>query len=114
MSLREEIDQAEDLPLCPITVPEWGNKTVYIKSLTGGERLEVEKDWSKDAKVDGPAMCRLVVRTLADADGNLLYEYPKDIPVLNKKSAKAINRLFDFSLRVNAIEKKDVEELVKN
>lgn len=113
MSLRDTIDKANDLPLIPVEVKEWGC-TVYIKTLRGSERLAIERDFAKDAKVDGPAMCRLVVATLADEQGNLVYTYPDDIPLLNAKSVKVLNKLFDIACAANGMTKADVEELVKN
>lgn len=113
MSLRDSILQAKDLPVFPVEVPEWGI-TVFLKTLTGAERLQLEKDLSKDQKTDGPAMCRIVCATLCDEAGKLLFNYPQDIEVLNTKSVKALHRLFDEAMKINALSKQDVDELAKN
>lgn len=113
MNLRDMILQANDLPVEKVEVPEWGID-VYIKTMSGAERLQLEKDLSKDAKSDGPAMCRVVCATLSNKDGELLFNYPDDIELLNKKSVKVLHRLFDIALSVNALGKSDVDALQKN
>ncbi|MEX1040188.1 MAG: hypothetical protein WDZ51_06145 [Pirellulaceae bacterium] len=113
MSLRDNILQSKDMPLEPVEVEKW-NSTVYIKTLSGGERLQLEKDLGQDEKCDGPAMCRVVCATLSDEDGNLIFKYPDEIELLNTKSVKELHRLFNIALKVNAMGKDDIEELVKN
>jgi|GEM_PF-2840664 len=113
MNLKQRIMDAQDLPVYPVEVPEW-DCTVYIKSLSGAERLQLEKDLSKDTKTDGPALARVVCATLCDTSGTLLFDYPKDIGELQKKSVKALHRLFDIALKHNAMGKDDVDELAKN
>ncbi|WP_339684231.1 hypothetical protein [Gimesia maris] len=113
MSLKDKILKAQDTPLEEVDVPEW-DTTVFIKTLTGGERLQLEKDLSKDAKTDGPALCRVVCATMCDESGKLVFNYPDDIDTLNTKSVKVLHRLFDIALKVNAMGKDDVDELAKN
>lgn len=114
MSIREAIDHAQDCKTEAVEVPEWST-TVYVKMLTGEERERVERDISKAAKTEqGPVIARLVCATLCEADGKLVYEYPREVGQLNKKSMKVLQRLFDVALKLNALGKDDVEALEKN
>lgn len=113
MNLRALILTAKDLPLEKVEVPEW-SCTVFLKSLSGAERLSLEKDLSSDSKNDGPALCRVVCATLCDEQGNLVFDKPEDVDVLNKKSVKVLHRLFEAALKLNAFGKSDVDALQKN
>lgn len=113
MNLREMILAANDLPVTPVEVSEWG-ATVYVKSLSGAERLTLEKDISHDAKTDGPALARVVCATLCDEAGHLLFRYPDDIAVINGKSVKALTKVFNAAIKANAMSKDDVDGLQKN
>lgn len=110
---KDSILQIKDTPLHRVDIPEWGG-SAFLKSLTGAERLRLEADISKDAKTNGPALTRVVCATLCDEEGRLLFEYPKDIEVLNTKSVKVLHRLFDQALKINALSNTDVEDLEKN
>jgi len=113
MSLRDIILSANDLTVTPVEVSEWG-ATVYVKSLSGAERLILEKDINHDAKTDGPALVRVCVATLCDEAGNLLFKYPDDIGVLEKKGVKALTKVFNAAIKANAMSKDDVDGLQKN
>lgn len=113
MLTKDSILQSNDLPTKKVKIPEWGGDA-YIKTLTGAERLQLEKDINSDVKTNGPAMGRIVCLTLCDAEGKLLFSYPDDIAVVNTKSATVLQRLMDAALKANGLTQKDVDDLEKN
>jgi len=107
---RDAILDANDLPVVRVPIPEWGG-TVFIRTMTGGERDQFEAEWKKNPTDDIRA--RLAVATLCDAEGTLLFT-PADVPLLSKKSSKALDRIFAASTAHSGLTDKDVEELRKN
>lgn len=114
---RAAILAAEDLRREPVRVPEWGG-VVWVRTLTGEERdrWETMAFVSEDGKVranEDNIRARLVALTACDETGDLLFSVG-DIEALGRKSATAINRLFDAASRVNAVSAADMEELTGN
>ena len=105
MSLRDDILGFDDNTIVPYLVPEWGNKEVYIKEMSGEERSLLEMSLSdvtnKNDIVGKPYMATLVCLTVCDASGNRLFNYPDDIPALQKKNNKVLFRLFKKCDEVN-------------
>ena len=97
-----------------VSVPEWDGITVYVKSLSAGERYALEKDISKDVKNDGPALARIVCMCLCDKDGNAVFEYPQGIDEVHTLQAAGAQRVFNAALKYNGMRKEDIEELEKN
>lgn len=112
MSMKDDFLNLDDLKIEPIEVC---GKQFYIKVLNGTQRLELERGISKDVKNDGDLMTRVACACLCDEAGNLLFNYPDDIPVINEKSAGAtIAKVFFQALKLNGMTKQDVDDLVKN
>lgn len=114
---RDAILSAEDLRREPVRVPEWGG-VVWVRTLTGEERdrWETMAFISEDGKVranEDNIRARLVALSACDENGDLLFTV-EDIEALGRKSATAINRLFDAASRVNAVSAADMEELAGN
>lgn len=110
MSVREQIMAANDLPLDKVNVPEW-NCDVYIKSLSGRERLQLEADIKRD---EDNALFRVVCLCMCDQKGERLFSYPDEVDLLKGKSVKVVQRLFKQALKMNAMRSEDVEDIVKN
>src|SRR6266702_3925907 len=101
MSLRDEILGYDDLAREPVLIPEWGNKTVYVRIMTGAER-----DWLDAASLDeqGSPLSvqerlanyrgRLVALTTCQDDGASLFVL-SDAEALGKKAAKALDRIVE-------------------
>lgn len=105
---RAAILGAKDLELTPVPVPEWGG-SVFVRSMSGKERLAWEAEIREtvvaakgtedvsDGEL-GAAMASqgvqydLVVRTVCDEDGDLLFT-ADDIPALEEKSWTALERV---------------------
>ena len=113
-TLRERILAADDRPIEGVFVPEWG-ETVFVRTLTAGER----ERWEEEARPDGSARSRhqvrasLVVLAACDEDGRPIFT-PADLPALCGKSARAMMRVFDRALKLNDFNAEDVERLEKN
>lgn len=104
---REQILAAEDLPLQEVEVPEWGG-TVYVRGMNGAERAELEEMDVRGAKLR-PAM---VMLCSCLEDGSRLFT-PEDMPGLEKKSATALQRVFDVALQLSSMQKGARESLKK-
>ena len=120
---REQILQAPDLPREVVAIPEWGGE-VLVRGLTGAERAELEIPFlegvgqnGKTPKVSGDKFKllreRLVSMTVIGEDGERLFS-ETDVAALSKKSAVALQRVFDVGQRLSGMSQEDVEELSKN
>jgi hypothetical protein len=99
---RKQIDEANDLVTRRIPVPEWGGD-VIIRSAMSADQVAYEHSLVATRIVDDKPQvvsdftneqARLVVRCLVDEAGNRLYA-DEDAPVLGKKNAAVIERLFN-------------------
>lgn len=115
---RDQILQAEDLPLIKLSIPEWGGD-VFIRTMSGRTRDALEAGISaikNDAQRLVNARAKYAASTLSDEKGNLLFNVndPKDISLLTEKAGSALDRIFDFVLTHNKISEQDFEDTVKN
>ncbi len=114
---RDEILRADDLVVEEVEVPEWGG-SVRVRALTGAERDRYEASIAGDrSKGKGlrleNARARMVALCVVDAAGKTIFE-PGDVPLLGRKSAAALDRVFDAALRLAGMRDEDVEELVED
>lgn len=114
---REQILAVSDIVSERIEVSEWGGE-VIVKSLTGTERDQFEskilelKD--KGYKVNlANARANLVALSLVDENGLPLFTL-KDVELLGKKSAAALDRVYSVAARLSGLTEADVEDLTKN
>jgi hypothetical protein len=79
-----------------------------------GERDAYENDWvvNKNKGVEN-FRSKFLARCLCDENGSLLFT-EQEIPLLAKKSAKVLSRLWQKAMDHNALTDADVEELAKN
>lgn len=113
---REQILQAKDLVTEVVEVPEWSG-SVLVKSLTGAERDQYEaaivEQKGRDTKVNmRNARARLVALSVVDEEGKRLFS-PNDVSLLGAKSAAALQRVFNVSMRLSGISAEDVRELTE-
>jgi hypothetical protein len=112
---RDAILTAQDLTTELVNVPEWGGD-VYVKSLTGSERDAFEGSLlSTDAKGKNKVTytnirAKLVAKTVCDENGVRLFT-DDDIKDLSKKSAAALQRVFEVAQRLSGLSDEDVKEL---
>ena len=110
---KDQILQAKDLPTETVEVPEWGG-SVIVKTMTGTERDAYESSIVKGKKVDMTNIrAKLCAICIVDDNGERLFT-DRDVVALSKKSAKALDRIFDVAQKLNGLGKADVEELEKN
>ena len=115
MSLsRNQILEANDLPKKEVKVPEW-NGSVFIRTLTGEERDRFEADYAemKEKKAIGNFRAKFLALAICDEEGKPLFTQ-EDVNSLGKKSARALQRLFNIATTMSGIGEKDLEEMVKN
>ncbi len=114
---KEAILAVDDVHFEDVPVPEWGGM-VRVKSLTGSERDGLEASMiegkGKNANVNlANLRAKLVARSIVDESGNRIFE-DADIALLGRKSAAALNRVYEVAQRLSGITQEDVDELTKN
>lgn len=126
MSLADEILSKNDITVEKVNVPEW-SMDVYLKPMSGRDRDQWEaqymfgasqKKTSKDMKFSTADQfdnqrAKLLVRCICDESGNLLFD-KNQAGDLGKKSAAALDRLFEVACKINKISDEDLEDLEKN
>lgn len=118
---REDILSVNDIQREDVPVPEWklnGVQLVLVQGLDGKERDDLEasmiKGKGKKTEVNLENLrAKLVARSIVDENGNRIFT-DADIPVLARKSAVALNRVYAVAQRLSGITEEDVEELTKN
>lgn len=114
---RDQILQAQDLPFEDVEVPEWGG-TVRVRALTGAERDAfeasiVERKGSRTEFNPVNMRAKLVAMTVVDENGNRIFSN-SDVEVLGKKSAAALDKVFQVAQRLSGLRPEDLEEMTKN
>lgn len=114
---RDGILQADDLLVEDVEVPEWGG-VVRVRGLTGAERDDfeasvVEQRGKKTRLNMQNFRAKLVVRVAINGDGQRLF-VDRDAALLGRKSAVALQRVFEMAQRLSGLSDQDVEELVGN
>lgn len=107
---KDAILGARDLNVLKVHVKEWGGD-VYVRVMTVGERDAYECEWlaNKDKGVQN-FRSKFLARCLCDKDGNRLFT-DAEIDKLAGKSIAVVDRLFNKSMKHNAMSMEDVEQL---
>lgn len=113
---REDILKVDDIQVELIEVPGWGGN-VFVKGMTGAERDRFEASVidvnSKKQRIDMTDLrAKLCAETICDEGGKKLFT-PSDIKELTKKSAAALQRVFEVAQKLSGITDDDVEELAE-
>lgn len=115
---RDDILNVADLPIEEIPVPEWGG-SVLVRGMTGAERDAFEasivqlKGGNKSSVDMRNIRAKLVAMSLVDESGERLFSQA-DVELLGKKSAAALQRIFEAAQKLSGLTTADVEELAKN
>jgi hypothetical protein len=117
MLTRDQILESNDIQEEIVEVPEWGG-TVTVRGMTGDERDKFESTVmhgkGKNIQLNWRSIrAKLVANTVVNGDGGRMFS-DQDVTKLGKKSARALDRVFDVSQRLSGITKEDVEDLAKN
>ena len=114
---RKSILASDDLPRIKLTIPQWGGD-VFIRTMSGCERDQFEascaqgRGKNKEANLEN-IRARLAVLTVCDESGMRLFN-AKDVEALGKKSAAALDLIFDASRKANGLGAEDVNDLAGN
>ena len=113
MLSKSEILKCKDIESEVVKVPEWGGE-VMVKGLTLAEK----DDWTESIMSDGEAnvkgaTAKLCIMCMRDEKGERLFEL-EDVPVIQAKSAAALDRVFQVAQKLSGIGQEDIEETVKN
>lgn len=114
---REAALQRKPRRFAEIEIEGWGK--FRIRSLTERERSAQFEASIRGANGQvvhrklGDLKCQLIVLTVVDADGNLLFTN-NDIPELREQDSALTNTLVDFIHKHCRINATDLEELEKN
>ena len=117
LASREAILSISDLVVEEMFIPEW-NVRVRIKGLTAKERdayeqsLTVGKGANQSLNMQN-ARARLAVMTMVGADNQPLFSR-SDVEALGRKSAIALERIFDRARRLSGLTNEDMDELTGN
>ena len=115
---KEQILAAQDLPEEVVDVPEWGGK-VLIRGMTGAERdafeesIMVGRGPNREVNLRN-FRAKLVARSIVDPQTKERMFSDNEINELGKKSARALQRVFEAALRLNGMTAESVEELTKS
>jgi hypothetical protein len=118
---RDQILAVNDDEQEEVQIPAWGG-SVWVRVLSGAERDQWESSMQSDddatpaekqARRFGNLRARSAVLSVCDEQGAPLFVW-QDAEWLGKKSSKALDKIWDVFLRINAIRKEEVEELTKN
>jgi hypothetical protein len=108
---KDAILAADDLPKERVNVPEWGGD-VFVRTMTGTDRDAFEASLiGNDGRLEN-VRARLVSLTICSESGERLFS-DDEIASLGSKSAKALDRLFAVSQRLNGIGAEQVESAKK-
>jgi hypothetical protein len=113
--LRAKILAADDRPREPIKVPEWG-VDAFVATMSGTDRDAFDADMfnRKDAKERAINFrARLVARCLVDEDGERVFA-EADIEALGKRSAAALDRVYEVAAKLNRLTETEAAEAEKN
>lgn len=114
---REDILAIEDIQKELVEIPEWGG-SVWVYGMTAAERDHLEKGLiqtkGKDVQTNLENIrAKLAVICVRDEDGKRIFN-EADIHELGRKSASALDRIFDVAQRLSGLSTRDIEELSKN
>lgn len=118
---REQIMAIDDGEREEVTIPAWGG-SVWVRTLSADEKdywergLDAGSDASTEEKLSkryDRLRARTAVLSCCDAQGAPLFVM-QDMEWLGRKSAKALDKIWDVFVRLNAIGKEEVEALTKN
>ena len=115
---RDEILNASDQVIEEVYIPAW-NGSVYVKSLTGSERDQFEKnivEWKGKGKNTKAEMkdnirAKLVVLTAINPETKELLFTRADVDALGRKNASALDALFSKAQELSKLSDEDIDEL---
>lgn len=116
---KDQILSAHDIHVEELPVPEWGG-VICIKTLSADERDQIESEIIQINPQTGQpkAMKTNTLRSLVafygicDEEGHRLFTDKRDIDLLGRKSAAALDRVVVRIQELSAMSPADIEKLV--
>lgn len=114
MATKDEILGKDDLTIERVNVPEWGCE-VCVRTMSAAERDAFEASYlgQDDIARMANVRARFCCLIICDDEGGRVFD-DEDADALGKKSASALDRIFEVGQRLNGLSANDVEELEKN
>lgn len=114
---KQQILAAEDIHTEMVAVPEWGGD-VLVRGLSGAERDLFEdriivREGKKKRVELRDVRAKLAAICMVDEQGARLFS-DAEVASLTRKSAAALQRVFEAAQRLSGLTDDDVEELEKN
>lgn len=110
---KDQILAANDQLTKDVEVPEWGG-VVRIRTMSASERDKWESETYADGKVNTlDFRARFCALCIVDEQGARLFT-DAEVSTLGRKSAAALQRVFNAAQELNALSNKDVKELEGN
>lgn len=108
MSDRDAILAIVDSKVQELHIPEWNNRKVFIRVLTGAERDKL----AESAKILTNLHGRFAALVLGDDKGNRIFT-DNDAADLGKKSGTALERIFQAGMKLNSMDGEAVDDAEK-
>ncbi len=108
---RDQILAAPDVEVRPVEVPEWGG-TVYVRTLSGAQ-AEAYHAMIREGETASNVRAKLVACAACDEQGNPLFS-ADDVEALGTRSFRALDRVFEAALELNALGAAGAEAEEKN
>lgn len=114
---KDEIISCDDLKHEDVEVPQWGG-TVRVVAMSGAARDAFDDTLVKRVgdKVEqdlGNYRAKVCAACMVDESGNRMFS-AKEVEALGKKSAAALEKVFDAADRLNGLTRNGVESAAKN
>ena len=109
---RDQILRADDLKTETVPVPEWGGE-VLMRTMTGSERDTFEGRFLSGNRNVSDARAWIAATLIVDDQGKPVFS-PGDVAELGRKSASALQRVFEVGMRLSGLSGDEVEDMEKN
>jgi hypothetical protein len=116
MNIRETILNSNDIKKEVITVEEWGNVKIEIRTMSGLERANMLKSSvNKDGTTDLVKLYpEVIIASVYDPDTGLKVFTKEDRDIINSKSSACIEKVAKVALKLNGLDEDTHEEIEKN
>lgn len=94
-----------------ITIPEWGEETLQIRSWTGAQREEVEEILMKNRTKDLRGLA--FIYSVCTDDGTLRFK-KSDLAMISESDGRVLDRVWFAALRLNKMTEEDILAAKKN
>lgn len=111
-NLREQIAETNDESRTRITVPEWGNVDLEIRSMSAGDRaMMLNRIMDDNGKLKTQHLYpQMLIKTVYDpTDGQPVFK-SDDTDLINSKNASVVERIATAAMQTSGISEDAIEE----